>query len=185
MRLPGSVERLRAMGDRPVPEKWRIGGVVITLVIVGALLILFRPSRDTTPPPPTSSYTTAPAPPVVAPAPVTPPAQTTRVSRRDLAEARRTARRFLSGYLPFTYGRGSVSSIPMATSNLRASLQQPRVPPDIARLHPRVKSLEAESSSPITATVVALVTDARRNYSVTVALTRTSSGWRVNGLRGG
>lgn len=186
MPLPDFVAKVREFGDRPLRlENSRlVYGAVAVLILIGGLLMAFSPaqrspSRARTSPPPTRVV----VPPVATP-PVASPSPAVHVSRRGLTAARRAARRFLSAYLPFTYGHGSARRIPAATHALRTSLLRPRVPPTVARLHPRVKHLEAESASATEATVVASVSDGERVYAVSVAMTRGAHGWRASGLRG-
>jgi hypothetical protein len=72
----------------------------------------------------------------------------------------RVARRFLTGYLAYLYGRGSASEIRASAVSLRDRLAQhrPRVSPAIRHRHPRIVSThgDALSAAPgwlVTATV--------------------------------
>lgn len=101
--------------------------------------------------------------------PVLPPAGSTRtrctptipdwrpISPRGLVAARRGAARFLAGYLPFLYGRGSARSIVGITPDLRRQLIRVRgsVTPVERHRHPRVVSLTAVGQAP--AAVLAVV----------------------------
>lgn len=60
------------------------------------------------------------------------------------AEAQRVARRFLDGYLAYTYGQGRASLITEASPMLAGSLKahRPRVPPAARARHPRVIALQ-------------------------------------------
>ena len=100
----------------------------------------------------------------------------------EVAEAKRAARRFLRGYLPYTYGRGGAARIRSVDPDLRESLarEPPRVPPSVARkARPRVTTVQAESIGRGRASALALVADGRRRYTVTLGLEREEGGWRV------
>jgi membrane-associated protease RseP (regulator of RpoE activity) len=191
--LPDIIEQVRAIGDRPLPADWRQRqriaiGAAAAIIVVGAAFLVFSPdhpvSRPVAPRPalaPTStpSVTTSPTP---------PPTAVVRVSRRELRAVRRAARRFLAGYLPFTYGRGSAHRIPAATSAFRTDIAhnyRPRVPPSERRRRTKIRHLEAEGASASRATVVALVSDGARTYSVAVAMRRIDGHWLAFGLRAG
>ncbi len=110
------------------------------------------------------------------------------VSATQLARARRVARTFLAGYLPFAYGRVSAASVQAATPALRSQLQgeRVRVTPVEGRRRPRVITLTAlwQASGVVTAT--ALVDDGGvANYAVRLTLRRTSRGGLVSRVDGG
>src|SRR3954451_13045818 len=79
-------------------------------------------------------------------------------SIRPLPGPRAAARRFLAGYLPFTYGQARASRVGAVAPELRARLAAapPRVPRELRRRRPRVRFLQvdAASSSQVTATAV-------------------------------
>lgn len=100
----------------------------------------------------------------------------------EVADAKRAARRFLRGYLPYTYGRGGAARIRSVDPDLRASLarEPPRVPSSVARkARPRVTTVQAESIGRGRASALALVADGRRRYTVTLGLEREEGEWRV------
>ena len=103
-------------------------------------------------------------------------------SRADVAASRRAARRFLAGYLPYTYGRAHASTIRSATPALRRRLaaQRPRVPVHERSRTPRVVLVQSDSVGHEHAEFVALVSDGRRRYTVALALDRTRAGWQVD-----
>jgi hypothetical protein len=107
--------------------------------------------------------------------PVVPPAVPTRpggtptapgsgpISPIGLVAARRAAARFLAGYLPFLYGRGSARSIDGVTPDLHRELIRVRglVTPAEHHRHPRVVSLTTVGQGPAAVLATALVADGR------------------------
>jgi hypothetical protein len=110
------------------------------------------------------------------------PSASLEVSRDELRVVKRTARRFLLDYLPFTYGRGSARHIRAASARLRAELaaEPPRVPPRERRHRPRVVLLQLDGAGRAWAGVVALVDDGARRYSVAITLARVGRSWQVS-----
>ncbi len=107
-----------------------------------------------------------------------------QATRADVAASKRAARRFLAGYLPFTYGRRPADRIAALTPELRAELaaRRPRVPASERRRHPRVELLQSNAVNGERADLVAIVTDGARRYSVALELANTPSGWLVAGV---
>jgi hypothetical protein len=111
--------------------------------------------------------------------PVTPPATP------ELRAATRAARRFLAGYLPYSYGRASAAGIESATVPLRRTLRRspPRVPSELADdrlVSPRVLSLElAASNGDLGIDLVAVVDDGQRSYRLSLAVRPTDHEWLV------
>ena len=103
------------------------------------------------------------------------------VSRRQVAAAERAGRRFLAGYLPYSYGHQAAARIPAASERLRARLQRerPRVPPEVRGRRPQVVLLHAHGVSRENGELVALVSDGAHSYSVRLELERAPAGWRV------
>jgi hypothetical protein len=92
------------------------------------------------------------------------------------------ARRFLTGYLAYTYGR--TRQLPLgATPELRQQLaaKPPRVPRDVRRLRPRARRLDATIIG-MGADAQAIVVDGRRTYSVAVTLEWLDGEWVVTGV---
>lgn len=131
---------------------------------------------------------------------VAPPIAPTRTQRRPtaggsppssaggLVGARRVAERFLAGYLPFVYGRGSARSIKAVTLAVRRQLRRMRglVTPVERQRHPRVVSLTAVARSPAAIQETALVTDGGvTTYALRITLRAGRNGWMVNSVAGG
>jgi hypothetical protein len=102
----------------------------------------------------------------------------------DVERSKRAARRFLAGYLAYSYGRAPAHRIPAATTELRDRLARtrPRVPESERRQQPRVQLLQSNSVSRDRAALVALIRDQARRYSVHLELANTPTGWLVTGL---
>jgi hypothetical protein len=152
-------------------------GVLVILSVVSALAP--RPARRSGAPAkePTRTLTTPRRPPGSAP-----------VSASELNDARRVAGRFLAGYLPFLYGRGSARSIGGITDALRSRLSHTRAlvtPVEPAR-HPRIVSLTATGESPGVVLATALEADGGvMTYPLRIALERGRDSWLVSGVDGG
>jgi hypothetical protein len=103
------------------------------------------------------------------------------VSHHELGEIKHTARAFLAGYLPFSYGRGSERRIRAASARLRARLaaERPRVPARERRRRARVVLLQLDGAGRTWAGVMALVDDRARRYSVALTLARVGRVWQV------
>lgn len=102
-------------------------------------------------------------------------------SPSDVAQAKRAARRFLAGYLPYSYGTARASEIRAVSVELRRRLtrDRPRVTGRERHRRPRVELLQADGVDHRHANVVALVSDGARRYTTPLELERTSAGWRV------
>jgi hypothetical protein len=128
---------------------------------------------------------------------VAPPAVPTRteatpgsgpISPTGLVAARRAAARFLAGYLPFIYGRGSARSIDAVTPDMRLQLSRMRasVTPVECQRHPRVVSLSVVGQAADWALVTALVADGGvTTYVLRIVLSGGRGGWIVNSVDGG
>jgi hypothetical protein len=103
------------------------------------------------------------------------------VSHRELGAIKPTARLFLAGYLPFSYGRGSADGIRAASARLRARLasERPRARARERRRRPRVVLLQLDGAGRTWASVMALVDDGARRYSVALTLARVGRAWQV------
>ncbi len=103
------------------------------------------------------------------------------------AEALRTARRFLDGYLAFAYGHGPASVVKDTTSRLAAALSDRArmVPPALRRLHPRLVALRTTSSTGAALVVTGLVKDGEVvAYPIRVVLAAHGGRYLVTGLAG-
>jgi hypothetical protein len=129
--------------------------------------------------------------------PVVPPAVPTRTQRRQAGggsrpispggrvAAKRVAIRFLAGYLPFLYGRGSARSIDAVTPDMRLQLSRMRalVTPVERQRHPRVVSLSAVGQAAAGALVTALVADGGvTTCALRIVLRSGRDGWLVSGV---
>ncbi len=152
-------------------------GLIVLVVMASAVAPARHPAHRAVPPP------TVPA-----RARRTPTAPGLRpISPGGLVAARRVAGRFLAGYLPVLYGRGSARSIDGITPDLR--LQLIRVPglvtPVERRRHPRVVSLTAVGQAPAAAVATGVIADGGvTTYAVRIILRAGRDGWLVSGIDG-
>jgi hypothetical protein len=99
-----------------------------------------------------------------------------------------TARRFLSIYLPYTYGQLAANAIQAATPRLRARIaaNPPGVPTAIRRLHPRVTALAIIPGRIVDAgagwVASASVSDRQQTYHVAVTLGQWHGRWLVTSI---
>jgi hypothetical protein len=103
------------------------------------------------------------------------------------AGALRVARRFLDGYLAFTYGHGPASAVKDTTSSFAAALSDRArmVPPALLGLHPRLVALRATSSTGSSIVVTGLVKDSEVvAYPIRVRLAALGGRYLVSGLAG-
>ncbi len=99
------------------------------------------------------------------------------VTREDGAQVRRATRRFMHGYLAFTYGHAQASEINGATPELIELLEEnpPRVSEKIRRgRHPRIELVHGDGIGEFRAAAIAAVADGVTRYSVHVRLIRDS-----------
>jgi hypothetical protein len=132
--------------------------------------------------------------------PALPPVQTTddggtessevgRVSaqqRRDVREASTAARRFLAGYLPYSYGRRDARAIRSVTPALRRELERhaPRVPPALAaKARPRLQGLKMSGIARRQVILLARIDDGRSRYAALVTVQRRGQRWAVSQVR--
>jgi hypothetical protein len=176
-------------GDRP-----RLFAISVVMIIAGALILAVIGRAPARPVKRMEDRTRAPAAAVPA-SPIAPmraeatgppseesgPDASLEVSHRELGAIKRTARVFLAGYLPFSYGRGSADALRAASARLRARLaaERPRVPARERRRHARVVLLQLDGAGRTWAGVMALVDDGVRRYSVALTLARFGRAWQV------
>lgn len=195
------IDLLRRLWNRPIADSERVPiFAACALLLVGAALA-FGFARDRSQPEPAQRPATThatvddPAEPLEesldeAAEPAT--TSTSRASfatqRRQLAQAERTARRFLAGYLPYSYGRGEMTAAAgrIASPALADELAEspPRVPADVQELTPRISALQAEAVATDSIEFVALIDDGARSYSLAMALEPAGRAWQVTGLGG-
>jgi hypothetical protein len=189
------IERLHAFMNRPLrdADRPRLFALVVVLLLAGAAALAFieRPTARPAPSPrPASDPAPAaqlvePSPPAAteeeAPSEEGKPPAAMDVPRRVVTAAERAGRRFLTGYLPYSYGRRDARRIPAISDRLRARLQRerPRVPPEVRNRRPRLVLLHADGVARRSGELVALVSDGAHSYSVRLELERAAVGWQV------
>jgi len=146
-----------------------------------------------------SNTTTTPVPAVTTPAPGEPP-QTTDAGgtesseagtisarqRREVREASTAARRFLAGYLPYSYGRRDARSIRSVAPALRSVLarQAPRVPPALAaKARPRLQGLTFSGIAGRRVILLARIDDGQSRYVALLTVQRRGHQWAVSQVR--
>lgn len=181
------IDRLRALAAKPIPESQRIAAFVLAaafLVGVAVYFVVGGPSTQAGAPPPPSVPTRAPAEPS-SPAierestPVGPTAL-------EVRQAKRTARTFLRGYLPYSYGRGEADAIRAAGDELLAELAErpPHVPLTTqAPRRAKVTAVQVEAGED-EMSVLAFVEDSERDYALELSLVRVGNSWRVRDVEG-
>jgi hypothetical protein len=187
------IDELRRIARRPVRElpTRLVPAACALLIVLGAVLLsrLGEPEPEQRPAPRTSDGT-LPAgdyevtnPPVVShdehpsELPSEEGPNRARVTPHDGRDIRSSTRRFMLGYLAYSYGRGAPADITNATRELIAELEQqpPRVPDRLARRHPQVELVHLDGAGPERAAAIALVDDGLARYSVSVRLIRTGA----------
>ena len=192
------VDRLRLLWNRPLrdSDRPRLFAIAVALIAAAAAVLtqLERPGPSPrTQPPDGRPAAGAPAP-VLTPAASAPPAEPSKEGTRtpiasshaDVAASNHAARRFLAGYLPYTYGNGRARRIRPTTAALRRRLSanRPRVPARERRRRPRLVLLQSDAVGHHHAELVALVSDGRRRYTVALELSRAAASWRVERVGG-
>ena len=193
------IDRLRAFLNRPLRDTERrrlfVAAVAVILAGAGALALLDRarsapaapehaaPRRPRLPAQPAASLRKTPLS-LEAPSEEGTPRKELEGSRADVASTKRAARRFLAGYLAYTYGRRRARRIASASVALRRRLaaQPPRVPARERHRRPRVVLVQSNGVGRVRAELVALVRDGARRYTVPLELTRGRAGWTVTAV---
>ena len=188
------IERLHAFMNRPLrdADRPRVFALAVVLLLAGAAALAFidrptprpAPAPRPAPDPAPAAQLAEPAPPAAeerAPSEEGKPPAAMDVPRRVVTAAERAGRRFLTGYLPYSYGRRDARRIPAISDRLRARLQRerPRVPPEVRNRRPQLVLLHADGVARRNGTLVALVSDGAHSYSVRLELERAAAGWRV------
>ena len=109
------------------------------------------------------------------------------VAPRSARAATATARAFLDGYLPYSYGRSDAGKIRAAAWRLLRELEAspPRVPAAVARVRPRLISTRAEAATgDLNVDVLAVVEDGQRRYRILLAVRHAGHRWIVTAIRG-
>jgi hypothetical protein len=189
------IDHLRTFLDRPLRDRdrRRLFAIAVGIIVAAAGILTLLDDAGPAPHPkreprqPATDATAVELAPVatpVAPSEESDPSPGLRASQADIARSKRAARRFLAGYLPYTYGRRPANRIRAASPELLAQLERdrPRVPADERRRRPRLELLQSNSVSRERADLVALVGDGARRYEVRIPLANTATGWLVTGL---
>jgi hypothetical protein len=106
--------------------------------------------------------------------------------RRAVRQASAAARRFLAGYLPYSYGRGSAEKIRFVSASLRRTLarQAPRVPPALqAKARPRLKDLRLSGIAGRQVIMLARIDDGQSRYAALLTVQRRGQRWAVSQVR--
>jgi hypothetical protein len=116
--------------------------------------------------------------------------ETTRLTaaqRQAVRDASAAARRFLDGYLPYSYGRGKADAISSAAPGLRSTLAKnaPRVPPALAaKARPRLLGRPQVSGiSGGRVILLARIDDGQSRYVALLTVQRRGSQWVVSQVR--
>jgi hypothetical protein len=193
------VDRVRAFLNRPLrdSDRPRLFAIAVALVLAAAALLAMlddpgSPRADAEPAEPSplpadprpSAANSEPLVSAEAPSEEANPPAALKASSAHVTQARRAARRFLAGYLPYAYGRRDARQIAHASPQLRRRLanERPRVPAAERRRRPRLLLLQADSVGRLRAGMRALVGDGARRYTVPLELERTAAGWVVTDL---
>ena len=155
-----------------------LAAVALVVLLVVASAFAPHPAHRPVPPPARPARTRR-----------TPTARGSRpISLGGLVAARRVAARFLAGYLPFLYGRGSADSVQAVTRGVRLELTRVRglVTSAERQRDPRVVSLTAVRQAPAAVLATALVADGWvAAYSLRITLRASRNCCLVSGLDGG
>lgn len=98
------------------------------------------------------------------------------------AAARATTRRFLSGYVPYLYGRARASTVaPVSTSVARTlRVGRARITPAQAARHPRVTGLSVIGQSRASALATVTISDGGpAPYRLTLTVERRAGRWLI------
>jgi hypothetical protein len=109
------------------------------------------------------------------------------VAPSEASAAIAAVRRFLDGYLPYSYGRADADAIRSAAATLVRALAAapPRVPAAFARARPRLISVRADAATGDGKVgVLAVVEDGRRRYVVPLTVREDGGRWLVTEISG-
>jgi len=107
------------------------------------------------------------------------------LSRADRVAAARATRRFLSGYLPFLYGRGKAGSVRGTTPAVLRALRRSRarITPAQRRRHPRVAALSVTGQTTDSAIATVTIADGGpAPYRLSLTLERRAGRWLIADL---
>ena len=106
--------------------------------------------------------------------------------RRAVRQASTAARRFLAGYLPYSYGRRAATRIRAVSPTLRRTLarEAPRVPPALrAKARPRLQALRLSGITGRQVIMLARIEDGQSGYAALVTVQRQGHRWAVSRVR--
>lgn len=152
-----------------------LGGVMAALTLT---VLHGGHHRRPTPPRPVAPGSPTPPPPRLPPP----------VSRAAMLQARRVADRFVAGYLPFAYGRGSALAMRGVTPVIRRQLlgQRAQLTPVERRRRPRVMSLQTIGTTPAFVVATATIDDGGvSTYRLRFTLQREAGRWAVSSVEDG
>ena len=154
----------------------RVLGPALALLALGGCASQHRPPPSPAAPPP------APGP-IIAGHSTPPPLDPlTSAQRRQATVA---VRRFLTGYLPYLYGRGPVGRVAPVTASVTRALHSgsARVTPAQRHRHPRVAGLRLTGQTSHSALAAVQITDAGpAAYQLTLTVERRAGRWVISDL---
>jgi hypothetical protein len=106
--------------------------------------------------------------------------------QRAADEASTAARRFLAGYLPYSYGRRAATAIRSASPTLRRTLARdaPRVPPALQKkARPRLRGIQVSGVSAGQVMMLARIDDGQSRYAALLTVQRRGHRWAVTQVR--
>ena len=106
--------------------------------------------------------------------------------RLAVREASTAARRFLAGYLPYSYGRQAATRIRSVAPELRRTLarQAPRVPPALqAKARPRLQGLTLSGIAGHQVIMLARIDDGQSRYAALLTVQGQGHRWAVTQVR--
>lgn len=134
-------------------------------------------------PKPQTTPVTPPAPGPIIGAQTQPPRDP--LSSAERREAAAAVRRFLSGYLPYLYGRGPAGRVAPVTPSVARTLRSgsARVTPAQRRRHPRVAALRVTGQTERSALATVQVTDGGpAPYQLTLTVEHRDGRWTIADL---
>jgi hypothetical protein len=109
--------------------------------------------------------------------------QISAAQRRAVRQASVAARRFLAGYLPYSYGRRPATLIRSASAQLRRTLERdtPRVPLALQKkARPRLRGLQLSGITGQQVIMLARIDDGQSRYAALITVQRQGQRWAVS-----
>jgi hypothetical protein len=184
------IDRVRVFMHRPLADsdRARLFLVAVVAIVLGAAVLALlddppsrEPDRARPPGAAAPARADASALALALPSEEGDPPAAAEASPGDVRAAKLATRRFVTGYLRFSYGQARTGAIDSVSDELRRRLETepPRVPPSERARQPRIVLVQAEGVSDVRASTLALVSDGARRYTVRLELERRRSGWLV------